>query len=364
MAVLEIDTITDSILEALASYKEELAATPIAAPTPPLSQDKQEYTFLLAAVSSARVMDGIPQNMGHESMYYCRYEDMEKARLALFSLYGLSDAESVAKACNTKFYSSIEFDIFRTFWAGKPEFNTSSLNGETKKAFDASMAFAKKLYGVVGNLGFLAWDINERVGLCRKACAARIITEAAFWKMTAGAVARANAYFDDWREYALSCLAGSAYYMYRETDGNIEEAARFFHHNLALLRGLTGEGGLWQTHGWPEREGKRYAIRPRDIINLMAEWEGPSFCLASDRITVDGMPVGYMNRTEPISEEDSGWRFAAGDEDEAYMNTPSNFGIYSLNTIVNADMSVKGYLLSPVGTSFARNAAGTFSPED
>ena len=39
-------------------------------------------------------------------------------------------------------------------------------------------------------------------------------------------------------------------------------------------------------------------------------------CFASDRITVDGMKVGYLYREPPDNSDDSGWRFFAGDESE------------------------------------------------
>ena len=46
---------------------------------------------------------------------------------------------------------------------------------------------------------------------------------------------------------------------------------------------------------------------------------GVGGCLATDRILVDGCPAGYMYRERPHDEQDSGWRFFAGDEDETYM---------------------------------------------
>ena len=77
-------------------------------------------------------------------------------------------------------------------------------------------------------------------------------------------------------------------------------------------------------------------------------------CIASDRITVDGMKVGYMYREEPDNEFDSGWRFFAGDEDEQYTNNPNNFEIYGLNTICNYDQNIIPYLTKPVGTRLDR----------
>ena len=56
-----------------------------------------------------------------------------------------------------------------------------------------------------------------------------------------------------------------------------------------------------------------------------------SGCIASNRITVDGMKVGYMYRELTDSSfPDSGWRFFAGDEDDEYTNNPDNFHIFNL----------------------------------
>ena len=43
-------------------------------------------------------------------------------------------------------------------------------------------------------------------------------------------------------------------------------------------------------------------------------------CIASNKITIDGLEVGYMYREEPTNASDSGWRFFAGDETEEYTN--------------------------------------------
>ena len=40
---------------------------------------------------------------------------------------------------------------------------------------------------------------------------------------------------------------------------------------------------------------------------------GHGYCFASNRITIDGKKIKYMYRESPEVEEDSGWRFFAGD---------------------------------------------------
>ena len=87
---------------------------------------------------------------------------------------------------------------------------------------------------------------------------------------------------------------------------------------------------------------------------------GRGGCMATDRITVDGARVGYMYRERPIREEDSGWRFFAGDEDEAYMSDLQRHGVYDVNTIVNYDPDIMPLLDADIGTRFERDANGAF----
>lgn len=76
-----------------------------------------------------------------------------------------------------------------------------------------------------------------------------------------------------------------------------------------------------------------------NIENLI-DWNEPNGegCIVSDRITKEGFKVGYMYREAPDEDNpDSGWRFLAGNEDEAYMNESSNHSVFSINTICNYD---------------------------
>ncbi|MDH6194725.1 hypothetical protein M2272_001354 [Mycobacterium frederiksbergense] len=75
-------------------------------------------------------------------------------------------------------------------------------------------------------------------------------------------------------------------------------------------------------------------------------------CFASDRIMVDGAPVGYMYR------DGEGWTFLAGDEDQDYVDDPANLGLYSLNVVANYDRSIIDYLNAPPGSAFIREGSG------
>ncbi len=82
---------------------------------------------------------------------------------------------------------------------------------------------------------------------------------------------------------------------------------------------------------------------------------GKGNCFASDMITVDGFKVGFLYRQQPDNESDSGWRFLTGFETDAYMNVPSNFGLFDLNIIANCDPEIVPMLDSPPETAFGRD---------
>ncbi|WP_350271719.1 DUF2185 domain-containing protein [Frondihabitans sucicola] len=98
---------------------------------------------------------------------------------------------------------------------------------------------------------------------------------------------------------------------------------------------------------------KRFSLSGADLVDLGVP---DVACLATDRITCDGAPVAFAQRdTEQLGPEDSGWRFFAGDEDQAYMDDPKNHGVYSLNTIANYDRIIIPILDEPPGTAWVRD---------
>lgn len=96
---------------------------------------------------------------------------------------------------------------------------------------------------------------------------------------------------------------------------------------------------------------KNFKIKS-DNIKKIIEIKGS--CIASDKITVNGLKVGYMYRENPSNDLDTGWRFFEGNEDEEYTNNPDNFQIYELNTICNYDESIIPYLNSEIGSSYEK----------
>jgi len=98
---------------------------------------------------------------------------------------------------------------------------------------------------------------------------------------------------------------------------------------------------------------KNFVLKASDMKPLAV---GFGACLASDRITVDGKPVAYMYREEGDHASDSGWRFFAGDESDAYCDDPAHFAYYNVNTIANYSPDIMVCLDAPVGSAFRRDS--------
>ncbi|MBM6923264.1 DUF2185 domain-containing protein [Hydrogenoanaerobacterium saccharovorans] len=103
-----------------------------------------------------------------------------------------------------------------------------------------------------------------------------------------------------------------------------------------------------------------YHVKAEDVKHLLPGWEGADGCIATNRITVEGCKIGYCYREKPDGDWDSGWRFTAGDESEAYMDDPNNAGIYKLNTICNDDPDIIVLLHTPAPCAFERDENGVF----
>ena len=109
---------------------------------------------------------------------------------------------------------------------------------------------------------------------------------------------------------------------------------------------------------------KSYLPKKSDVRELVT---GQGDCVASDAITLVGRKVGFMVRETPDTMKaqgargDSGWRFFAGDETDAYIANATNFMIFPVNSIANLDPEIIPLLKSPVGSAFRReNNTGPF----
>ncbi|MDR1802842.1 MAG: DUF2185 domain-containing protein [Treponema sp.] len=82
--------------------------------------------------------------------------------------------------------------------------------------------------------------------------------------------------------------------------------------------------------------------------------ENFGFVMATKMLVDNKRKVRFMYREEPSNDQDSGWRFFCGDEDQDYTDNPDNIAIYNVNTIIAIDKSIMPYLNSIKGTALER----------
>lgn len=325
----------------------------------------ERFILLLSGISSCRKAPGIDAHMGYAELKFCKSAaDEELTREHLKRLYEITDKESLLEACQRLYRAGEEYEQFLSFWENTPVFDINELNDRGRRGFEACKSYAEKYRPFVGNSGFYAWDCNERIGLARKACACRLITEEDFWDITKTWARRAASLYDSWFEYAISCICGSAYFMFCQSNLREEEVLPIFEINRNMIRHLFTDNPVWLENSWFSFTDKKWAVHTRDIRQLLTDWVGHSGCMATDRIMVDGCKVGYMYREEVSGKyPDSGWRFFAGDESEEYTDNMNHTGIYDLNTLCNYDRDIIPLLHAPAGTAYFRNENGVFQEE-
>lgn len=96
---------------------------------------------------------------------------------------------------------------------------------------------------------------------------------------------------------------------------------------------------------------KQFFISREKIQQLIPDI---GYCIATDKIMVEGAKVGFMYREYPDNKGDSGWRFLAGDETQRYLDDSQNSGLYKVNTVANYDGAIIPYLYLPYNTELIR----------
>lgn len=80
----------------------------------------------------------------------------------------------------------------------------------------------------------------------------------------------------------------------------------------------------------------------------------------SKKILEEGWKVGYMCRDEAMNENDSGWSFMSGNEDDEYINDYNNIALVSVQEVYQLDPYIWDYIDSPVGTKLIRISSNEF----
>ncbi|MBQ7776650.1 MAG: DUF2185 domain-containing protein [Lachnospiraceae bacterium] len=334
----------EQIVNKIKAYKAQLESRDVVANKESVS--RQEFTFLLGGIASFRKIPGIAKHMGFSELYHCKnIFDKMKVKKHLKSLFEVKDKNSLLDACYIRYCSSEEYEQFMTFWKEAPLFDIAELEPQGLKAFEGCKNLASNFYPVVGWKGFYAWDIGERICLCRVAVACDIISEEEFWEITDNWVKLAQVFYSSYEEYAVSCLCGAIYQMASMGEDELEQ---FLGLNIQILDILFGQDGPWSTSAW-------YVPKEREWAEVVERNLG---CIISKK-ALEKNYIGYMFRDEPDPKHpDSGWQFLYGDESQEDLDNAENATIVGLDTVCNLHPDILAYVYAKVGSEYERTEDG------
>lgn len=350
----------ESIIQTIASFKEAISIRQAEL----AEQDREildEETFctVLSGLPSFRRLPGVPEHMGFEGLYHCDTpENAQELKDYLQNVFGITDEETLVQQKQEFFHIFNEYYDFACEWDGSPNFEVDELEEEGKAAYTNSRDFSALLRDFVGQQGYAAWDIGERIMLIRAACACGIIEDNTAIRLIVDEAKIANELFDNFGDYAISALCGCVYFMFVSMGRTEEEGlSGFLEINMQIISKLF-EDDIWSLNAWMQKNFKQLAIRDEQVQQILGEEYQGLTAVAADRILCDGYRISVMLREPSVAPSDSGWRFFAGDEDQEYLADGNNFGALDLNLIINYSPDCADFLDMPVGTFIVRNDEG------
>lgn len=270
----------------------------------------------------------------------------------------VKDAQSLDGCLHYNYQCGEQYQQFLTFWDGKPCFDIEKQSDRVKTFIRHCEAYAKQFYPLTKRFGFYAWDISEAVFLIRCAYTCEYLSESKAQQRIQYYVDLARRYFTDFNDYAISYLCGCMYYMMRES-GNEALAEKLTNTALTVCHYLFFEKDrIWAKTSWLILSDYFKSLK---IVEDRGLKQGNAGCIVSNRISVDECSIKYFYREKAISRfPDSGWRFLAGDESEAYLSDAKNAHVFALNTIANVCPDIIPFLDQPVGSAYLLGEDGSY----
>lgn len=105
-------------------------------------------------------------------------------------------------------------------------------------------------------------------------------------------------------------------------------------------------------------ENRQYYEGMIQRMNIMGQ-----FSYVSRMVLDDNLTIGYMCRDEGLHDQDSGWSFMAGVEDDAYIDDAQNIALLHVGSVCQMDPAVWKFIDAPAGSSFIRISAEEFEED-
>ena len=103
------------------------------------------------------------------------------------------------------------------------------------------------------------------------------------------------------------------------------------------------------------QESEKYMEPTKNRMKLLNQ-----MAYLSKKVLEEGWKVGFMCRDEAMNENDSGWSFMAGNEDDEYVADYKNIALVSVHEVYQLDPDIWNYIDNPVGTKLIRVSSNEF----
>lgn len=212
--------------------------------------DGETFSLLLSYPAVMRTVPGIDGCIGMDPLYTCKSEkDADAVKHYLWSAYQALEADELAKKALTEWSTRDDFRYFSNYWRNGEKYKIEGLSEIGEANFGYFERFARLFRDTVGEGGFCANEMSEMANLFRIQFACGMITEeelAGRMRAMAKAV-REN--FSSWEEFARSLVCGSAYFFYKCSGGNFDEAIAHMEELLGALPYCD-----WFHYGWYSKD--------------------------------------------------------------------------------------------------------------
>ena len=172
-------------------------------------------------------------------------------------------------------------------------------------------------------------------------------------------------------------LDGSAYYIYgdkgnkviKEVQTSIEVAENELFNLAEILKSEADDKSIWDASIdiintdveicnekiTEFQDFEQYVQPTKNRMKILSQ-----MAYLSKRVSEEGWKVGYMCRDEAMNENDSGWQFLAGNEDDEYLNDHKNCLLVHVQDVYQLDPDIWNYIDNPVGTELIRISSNEF----
>ena len=175
---------------------------------------REEFTALLAGIAALRKTPGIPgpAQISFTTLPRCASaEDETACRTHLEQVFGITDKDSLLDFCQREILCNRQYMDFVAFWEGRPPFRLEELDPQALEYFKTARDFSAQFYPVVGQRGYLAWDISECMGHLRNGYACGLIDRNEFDDLARYWINQTHV-FKTWVDFAASLVCGELYW--------------------------------------------------------------------------------------------------------------------------------------------------------